>query len=301
MILTAPKDGKRRPSFRGALVFKTWKGKVVVQAWPKPRGPAKTPGQAFRQEWFRQANVLARYAPARQQALSRCAMKHLPVRPYDALIAAMAGRLWAIETDDRGTLYSMGSRADVSKNLDVLSQTPSSIMCRGEAFWDGCIPTAEGQLYVSGPPGQVGSFKDIPGGKIPAARLKMTADQWALGGVWTTLIWGGVDFEDWTAWAPGAPTLMIPKPDTTRMFVVLTLSMQGGGGNHAIAIDVTRPGVFLASSNALYPNNPSINLTSGPAGTVPGATVKVNIKPVVDVLIKAGNKTSLSIQTLDAP
>lgn len=134
-ILTPGRKGRRLPSFRGRVVLYVRKGKIVARKWPPKRGPARTPGERDRQEWFRQANLLAKYADGRQQALSRITMNHLPVRPYDALLAAMAGRLWAVGTDDGRTLYSMASRKDVSTNLDVLNQEPGRLLIRGPKFW----------------------------------------------------------------------------------------------------------------------------------------------------------------------
>lgn len=161
-VLTPGKKGKRRPSYRGRLVFRTLKGQQIAQAWPKGRVKVKTGAQFERQEWFRQANAVARYTDGRQQALSRCAMNHLPVRPYDALISAMAGRLWSVETDDGRTLNSMAARGDVSKNLDVLSQEPGRILIRGPDFWEAFPRGAIDQYIASQGPDVPPIWKDLP-------------------------------------------------------------------------------------------------------------------------------------------
>ena len=161
-VLTPGKKGQRFPSLRGRVEFHARKGKIVAQKWRRKRGRAQTPGQRDRQEWFRQANVLAKYADGRQQALSRCAMEHLPVRPFDALLAAMAGRLWAVEADDGRTLYSMAARGDVSKNLDVLTQEPGRILIRGPGFWEA-FPWGEIDQYIASQgPDTPPIWKDLP-------------------------------------------------------------------------------------------------------------------------------------------
>lgn len=142
----------------------TRKGKIIAGKWPRKRGPPKTVEQANRQEWFRQANLLAKYADARQQALSRCTMNALPVRPFDALLAAMAGRLWAVETDDGKTLYSMSSRGDVSKNIDIICQEEGRLLIRGPTWWE-CFPWGDVDQYIASqgedtPP----IWKDLPPG-----------------------------------------------------------------------------------------------------------------------------------------
>ena len=163
-VLTPGKKGQRFPSLRGRVEFHARKGKIVAQKWRRKRGRAQTPGQRDRQEWFRQANVLAKYADGRQQALSRCAMEHLPVRPFDALLAAMAGRLWAVEADDGRTLYSMAARGDVSKNLDVLNQEPGRILIRGPEFWEAFDWGLLNQYIASQGPDVPPIWKDLPGG-----------------------------------------------------------------------------------------------------------------------------------------
>ena len=163
-ILTPGKKGSRFPSFRGRVVISARHGKIYARKWPRKRGPAKTDRAKDNQERFRQSMLLAKYTDARQQALSRCTMNHLPVRPYDALLAAMAGRLWAVETDDGRTLYSMSSRQDVSLNLDILNQEPGRFLIRGPIVWEPFEWGEVDQYIASQGPEVRPIWKDLPAG-----------------------------------------------------------------------------------------------------------------------------------------
>ena len=174
-ILTPGKKGSRFPSFRGRVVISARHGKIYARRWPKKRGPAKTDRAKDNQERFRQSMLLAKYTDARQQALSRCAMNHLPVRPYDALLAAMAGRLWAVETDDNRTLYSMSSRRDVSLNLDILNQEPGRFLIRGPMLWEPFEWGEVDQYIASQGPDVRPIWKDLPGGGGGGAGVMMFA------------------------------------------------------------------------------------------------------------------------------
>lgn len=228
-VLTPGKKDKRRPSFRGALVFRTVNGQVVAQAWPKKRGPAATPKQAFQREWFRQANVVAKYAPGRQQALSRCAMNHLPVRPYDALIAAMAGRLWAVETDDGRTLYSMSSRADVSKNLDVIAQTRGDMLVRGPEFWEFISAGIAGQVLTSHGPDTLPTWEDPTGGPAQEEEIMNFSSDGGLGSNSTNFFGGShnANLED-------SVEMAAPKAMTVKNLAVAISRTPDGGGDMTV-------------------------------------------------------------------
>lgn len=198
MILTGRKEGTRGPSFRRRVVIYTRKGRLCVRSWPRKRGKPKTQDQADRQEWFKQATLLAKYADPRQQMLSRSTMRHLPVRPFDALISAMAGRLWAIETDDMGTLYSMAARRDVSKNLDILCPTPGCLIVRGPTFWQALEPGADGQRLRSNGPDAAPTWEDLPEDHASLGetfKATLSANQSIPSGTWTKIEFDVVDWD----------------------------------------------------------------------------------------------------------
>ena len=224
-ILTPGKKGRRFPSFRGRVVFSARNGKIVARKWPKKRGRAKTAGDIERQERFRQANLVAKYADARQQALSRCTMNHLPVRPFDALLAAMAGRLWAVETDDQGTLYSMAARSDVSKNLDVLAQTPGDMLVRGPKFWTFISAGTPGQVLTSQGPDAIPTWEDPTGGPIPKEEIMNFSSDGGLGTNSDNFFGGSHN-----ANAEGSVEMLAPKAMTIKNLAVAISRTPDAGG-----------------------------------------------------------------------
>jgi len=224
-ILTPGKKGRRFPSFRGRVVLSTRNGKIVARKWPKKRGRAKTAGDIERQERFRQANLVAKYADARQQALSRCTMEHLPVRPFDALLAAMAGRLWAVETDDQGTLYSMAARSDVSKNLDVLAQTPGDMLVRGPEFWTFISAGTPGQVLTSQGADAIPTWEDPTGGPIPKEEIMNFSSDGGLGTNSDNFFGGSHN-----ANAEGSVEMLAPKAMTIKNLAVAISRTPDAGG-----------------------------------------------------------------------
>lgn len=112
--------GKRGASLKNAFYVRTWRGQLVVCAWPRKQKIKQPPAVLERREKFRQAQKLAQYLIPEQQMLAREASEGTPLLPRDLLTAAMYGRLWAISFADGRTIYSEGQAHDVSLNLDVL-------------------------------------------------------------------------------------------------------------------------------------------------------------------------------------
>jgi hypothetical protein len=59
-----------------------------------------------------------------------------PMLPRDLMIALMYGRAFALEMPDGTEMWSMQSRNDVSRSLDVLGKTQGAFLTRGEKFWE---------------------------------------------------------------------------------------------------------------------------------------------------------------------
>ena len=112
--------GQRGVSLKGALYVREFRGQLVICQWPKKKGRNLHPKTRVQMEWFKNANLLAKYLIPQQQIIAREASSDTPLLPRDLLIAAMAGRLWSITLEGGGTIYSEASRRDVSTNLDAL-------------------------------------------------------------------------------------------------------------------------------------------------------------------------------------
>lgn len=129
------KAGNRRPSLRGKVMFDITNGQERARAWPKPRGPAKTPSEKDRQEWFRQAQWATKYWEPRMQYFCAKAVAGTALLPRDLMTMIMAGRAYFYTRTDGTRIYSFAMVKDVSESLDVIGQTPGDILFRGPKSW----------------------------------------------------------------------------------------------------------------------------------------------------------------------
>ena len=128
--------GRRTPSLGKRIVVREHRGQIVLQAWPRKSKRPLHPTTIEANEKFRQANLLTKYVSADQQILAREASEGTPLLPRDLLIAAMYGRLWAIDIVGEGTLYSLAMASDVSQNLDIIGQLPGDTLARADETWE---------------------------------------------------------------------------------------------------------------------------------------------------------------------
>jgi len=144
----------------------TYRGTLRVRKWPKKRPGPLHPNQQFWVDWFRQANILAKYAAAPDIISARRMTDGTPLMPRDVQLMAMRGRLFYLTATDGRKIYSVAARDDVSESLDTLSQIPGSILARSSSLWVPILPgpsgtvltsTGEGNLPVWAPGGGGGS------------------------------------------------------------------------------------------------------------------------------------------------
>lgn len=128
------------------MVMRTWRGKLIVQAWPKPRGKKASPAQREQQERFANANFLAKFAPGElQQSAIRLGSKG-PLYPRDYLVSSMFGGIWIFHLPDGRRVYPMSLVKDMTRDLDIIAQMPGMLMARDELVWAPVQPTADGQV-----------------------------------------------------------------------------------------------------------------------------------------------------------
>lgn len=113
----------------------TVRGVVRVRKWPKKRGTPKSARQRWWISWFKQANLLAKYADAASQRRAIELTKGTGLYPRDILLKTMRGRLY-YWTDPTGkTWYPMAAVQDISDSLDVLAQDPGNVLVRAADRW----------------------------------------------------------------------------------------------------------------------------------------------------------------------
>lgn len=127
----------RRPAHRGVLVQDISQGAERVRKWPEKRGRTRDRAEKARLDKFRAAQMAAKFmAPQIVQAFTD-AVKGTPLMPRDLLTSMVYGRLAMFVLDDGRALWPTVAQNDVSRALDVLSQTPNTILVRGEEAWEG--------------------------------------------------------------------------------------------------------------------------------------------------------------------
>jgi hypothetical protein len=102
---------------------------------------------------FRQRVNATKYMPAAQQAQYREACEGTSFLPRDFLLMQMYGRLFAGVLPDGKVMYSMASRQTLSESLDILSQTPGTILFRGPDYWQPLPVGTPGQMLAVAPDG----------------------------------------------------------------------------------------------------------------------------------------------------
>jgi len=139
----------RKPlSLKGNLLVNTWRGVVYVARWPRKRGKNLHPKTTEQMEWFRQANVLAKYLAPEFQIVAKQATHGTPLYPRDVQIATMAGTLFSLRYVDGRTLHSMATRTKVSESLDVLGDVEGSLLVRSGTLWVPVLPGLAGQYLA---------------------------------------------------------------------------------------------------------------------------------------------------------
>jgi len=83
----------RYPALRGGVVVDTYRGKVRVRKWPRPRGKRLHPHTAYMNKWFRDACHKIAYADARAVDYAIKATKGTGLYPRDVLMAGMGAGL----------------------------------------------------------------------------------------------------------------------------------------------------------------------------------------------------------------
>ncbi len=154
-----PPSGKEW-SISGDLIYQVDRGQLKVQSWPRKRGRPKSPITREQNEWFRQANQLAKYAPSDDQWMSIAVAKGSPWYPRDLLMSAMKGRLFEVLIVDGQEYRAVAVNEDVSSDLDFLAGTiEGTIIVRGPNMWQALVPATAGRVLTANGANSVPSWQ----------------------------------------------------------------------------------------------------------------------------------------------
>jgi hypothetical protein len=138
LVAIGPKGPPQKPglSIRGRVIQSTFRGVPYTRPWPvsKPTKPGSP--RARTAKAFGAANRACKVTEASWYGEHWAATRGTPLLPRDLMIAFMYGRAITLIDQDGRTIYSMAARADVSKSLDVLGNTPGSKLIRGAQYWE---------------------------------------------------------------------------------------------------------------------------------------------------------------------
>lgn len=131
----------------------TVRGVLRVRKWPKKRGKPTSARQLFWIDWFKQANLLAKYVDGATAALAIKLTKGSGLYPRDIILQAMRGRLYWWTDDTGRSWYPVAAIEDVSKTFDVLAQTVGSVLVRATDRWRAAVGGVLGDVLVHAGPG----------------------------------------------------------------------------------------------------------------------------------------------------
>ncbi len=131
---------KRGPSYSGKFMIDTVRGVLRVRKWPRKRGTPKSALQRWWIDWFRQANLLAKYVDAASARRAIEITANSGMYPRDVLLAAMRGRLYTWQDQNGKVWHPMAAVQDISESLDVLAQNVSNVLVRAVDRWRAAGP-----------------------------------------------------------------------------------------------------------------------------------------------------------------
>lgn len=147
---------QRAPALKGLLMVDTSRGRLRIRKWPRKRGPPKHPFTRQWNDWFRDANFIAKRAAGHAQNAAIELTKGTGLYPRDIMLRAMSKGLMDM-IDEDGTLIQNRERRleKMSFNGCIIRPTANITIGAGAAvaptwplpvldtfgFWNAGAPT----------------------------------------------------------------------------------------------------------------------------------------------------------------
>lgn len=117
------------PGFKGRFIVDTFRGQMRVRKWPRKRGTPKSQAVRDQNQWFTEANKLAKRVEPSQQALAIAMTLGTGMYPRDLLIAQQAGGIWEIiEADGTVPQYRRYFRETVVFQGIICDKTSTQVI-----------------------------------------------------------------------------------------------------------------------------------------------------------------------------
>ncbi len=180
---------KRGPSYSGKFMIDTVRGVLRVRKWPRKRGTPKSALQLWWIDWFRQANLLAKYVDAASARRAIEITANSGMYPRDVLLAAMRGRLYIWQDQAGKVWHPMAAIQDISDSLDVLAQDVGSLLVRYGDRWRALSGGSPGDVVTRQADGTPPSWQPAAGGGgfEGGALVMKSANQAITTATWTPL------------------------------------------------------------------------------------------------------------------
>jgi hypothetical protein len=121
----------RRKSLRGRVYEQNWRGVKVIRAWPKPKGPNRTPAEAQAESDFKKLAHAQMNAWPVDRVGAQAIAQGSQYTWRDVLGRAMVGRLIEIIPQTPEAL----DVADIQALLDSISDQPGAMLMRSPSAW----------------------------------------------------------------------------------------------------------------------------------------------------------------------
>ena len=251
------------------------RGTIRVRKWPKKRGKPRSEAQRFWVDWFKQANLLAKYADAASQTRAIEATKGSGWYPRDVLLKAMRGRLYWWTDQTGWKWFPVAAIGDISLALDVLGQTVGDILVRATDRWRPPPAGVGGNVLTHQGPGASPIWADPSAGVAFGGGCLLTRDSFQIipHAVMTPLSFNQevYDTGDYHDNAVNPTRITVPADKAWARF---TASVRwSGSGTGVRIIDVLKNGTWFPGH--VRQENPN-------ADGVEGQSISSPIVPVVD-------------------
>jgi len=90
----------RFPALKGKLQIVPLRGQMIAKAWPRKRGPSKSPSVRNQNAWFKEANRLTKTLAPTQMVQAIAMTKGTGLYPRDLLLRQMSGGMFDIIDED---------------------------------------------------------------------------------------------------------------------------------------------------------------------------------------------------------
>jgi len=163
--LNGPVNRAQAQAYKGVLAVRKTRWGYVAQAWPRKRGPPKSPAQADQVAAFKQAIEWAKNPDPYDYALAVEGAKGSGMYPRDILERAMFGQLVICYMKDGTILQGRPQVAtSIQTLLNQITEKEGSIIFRGVANWEGLNAGPLGYVLKSNGPDSDPSWQAEAGG-----------------------------------------------------------------------------------------------------------------------------------------